>query len=84
MLSFGRKTNLFKSLGVIPLISRFCQSKKQFGSSTLNTFERNVFKPKTKKDQDGNTQEQDFSDDIMKWAIDNEIEQIALICYPRN
>lgn len=78
------KIGFFKHLRPFPLVSRFCQSKKLFGSTTLHTFERNVFKPLIKKDADGKILDHDFSDDIMQWALDNEVEHVALICYPRS
>lgn len=40
-----------------------------------------MFKPKSKKDRD-NASNEDFTDDLMRWVIANEIEHVTFISFP--
>jgi hypothetical protein len=42
-----------------------------------------VFKPKSKKDR-GDEEKNDFSDDLMRWAIANEIDHVTFLSFPYN
>lgn len=53
--------------------------------ATLNLFEKNVFKPKFKKErEEADTDTDSFSDDLMRWAIANEVDHVTFVCFPYN
>jgi hypothetical protein len=53
--------------------------------ATLNLFEKNVFKPKSKKErEDPDTDTDSFSDDLMRWTIANDVDHVTFVCFPYN
>jgi hypothetical protein len=65
-------TNLFGE-GIMQMVSS--------RPATLKAFEKNVFKPKPAQEgEEGDS----FSDQLMKWAISNEVEHVTFVCFPYN